>query len=200
MGSVDLNLMVIDAKGDFSYDEVKVKVSSDAMTTDQKVKYISKGQSVQLYSLYQGGFPPYKYFWTPNYNISDTNAAKPIVKPDTSLTYFVQIVDSKGCIGPRDNFTIYLYPTSLKELNSESFAFEIIPNPVSDISTLKFNHQNLAQVRISITDMAGHELKLLEPNGYGEYQIHSSDFKLGIYLVQVYEENNLVGCRRIIMN
>lgn len=200
LGSVDLNLMVIDGKGEFSYDEVKVKVSSNAMTTDQKVRYISKGQSVELYTLYQGGFPPYKYFWTPNYNISDTNAAKPIVNPDTSLTYFVKIVDSKGCIGPRDNFTIYLYPTSLKELNSESVPFEIIPNPVIDISTLKFNNQNLREVRITITDMVGHELKLLELSGFGEYQIHSSDFKSGIYLVQVFEENKLVGRRKIIIN
>jgi len=199
LGSVTLNLMIIDGKGDFSYDEVKVMVSSNVMTTDQKVRYISKGQSVELYTLYQGGFPPYKYTWSPNYNISDTNAAKPIVKPDTSLTYFLKIVDSMGCIGPRDNFTIYLYPTSLTEFEDEKETFEIIPNPVKDISTLKLSKQNMRQVRIIITDMLGHELKLLEPNEFGEQQIHSSDFAMGLYIVQVFEENKLVGLKKIII-
>ncbi|MCG9880127.1 MAG: T9SS type A sorting domain-containing protein [Bacteroidia bacterium] len=200
LGSVDLHLMVIDGKGDFSYDEVKVKVSSNAMTTDQKVRYITKGQSVELYTLYQGGFPPYKYFWTPNYNISDTNAAKPIVKPDTSLTYYLKIVDSVGCIGPMDNFTIYLYPTSLKELNSESVPFEIFPNPVIDFSTLRLKNQGMKQFKVRITDLLGNEYVLLEPSGFGEFKIHNSDFKKGIYLVQVFDENNIVGHRKIFIN
>lgn len=37
------------------------------------------------------------FTWTPNYNISNTNIANPLVSPDVATTYRVRLTDSFGC-------------------------------------------------------------------------------------------------------
>lgn len=43
------------------------------------------------------GTPPYSYSWNPNYNISATNVANPVVAPLVTTTYYVDVTDATGC-------------------------------------------------------------------------------------------------------
>lgn len=199
LSSVKLNLMVIDGKGDFSYDEVNVVVSSNTMTADQKVRYITQGQSVSLYTLYNGGFAPYQYAWYPNYKISDTSSANPVVTPDTSITYFLKIVDAEGCIGPKDNFTVYVYPTGIQAMGVENTAFDIFPNPVVDVSIIRFNYSRSKSVKFLITDLTGREIKTIEPMEFGEFKINKNDLDAGVYVLQVFEDMKFVGRRNFVV-
>ncbi|MFZ1371857.1 MAG: PKD domain-containing protein, partial [Ferruginibacter sp.] len=48
--------------------------------------------TLQLNSTGTGNF-----VWTPNYNISNTNTASPLVSPDVPTTYYVRLTDNFGC-------------------------------------------------------------------------------------------------------
>ncbi len=59
----------------------------------------SGGVPIQGWGL--GGIPPYTYQWTPNNgSLNNTNAAQTFANPDTTTTYFFQVIDDAGCASP----------------------------------------------------------------------------------------------------
>jgi hypothetical protein len=61
---------------------------------------ICTGGSVQLSA--SGGT---KYKWTPSYGLSSDTAQNPVASPDSTLTYYVEVTDAKGCKGS-DSVTV----------------------------------------------------------------------------------------------
>ena len=48
--------------------------------------------------LIAGGYPPYAFYWYPNYFIDDTFAEHPRAYPPNNTTYFLVVTDSFGCV------------------------------------------------------------------------------------------------------
>lgn len=60
-----------------------------------------------------GGSPPYSYLWTPNNgSLSNAFTPGPLANPDSTTTYFLQVVDSAGCVSARvpQKVTVYALP------------------------------------------------------------------------------------------
>jgi hypothetical protein len=97
-------LMVEDATGDIQYDSVKIILSifwiqAIYMLPDT----IYRGDSVPLIGdpYFVNNFPPFEYTISPSHGLSDTTDIYGWAKPDTSITYYLQAVNSVGCISPK---------------------------------------------------------------------------------------------------
>lgn len=64
------------------------------LTLQPKDTLICNIDTLQLNAVGAGSF-----FWTPNYMISNVNIANPLVSPDITTTYRVQLTDAFGCTG-----------------------------------------------------------------------------------------------------
>jgi len=64
------------------------------LTLQPKDTLICNIDTLQLNAVGAGSF-----FWTPNYMISNVNIANPLVSPDVTTTYRVQLTDAFGCTG-----------------------------------------------------------------------------------------------------
>ncbi len=83
-----------------SYDIDVIALQGDAIG-DQ---VICPTESVQLIA--QGGSG---YIWTPTDFLNDPTSATPIANPDTTTTYYVDIINPNGCI-LRDSLTVWVSP------------------------------------------------------------------------------------------
>lgn len=64
------------------------------LTLQPKDTLICNIDTLQLNAVGAGSF-----FWTPNYMISNVNIPNPLVSPDITTTYRVQLTDAFGCVG-----------------------------------------------------------------------------------------------------
>ena len=94
-GSYDVTLISFSDKG--CYDTVTKRLdilNQPPLTLQPKDTLICNIDTLQLNAVGDGSF-----FWTPNYMISNQNIPDPLVSPDVTTTYRVQITDAFGCTG-----------------------------------------------------------------------------------------------------
>lgn len=95
IGSYDVTLISFSDKG--CYDTIVKKIDildQPALTLLPKDTLICNIDTLQLNAIGIGSFN-----WTPNYMISNVNIANPLVSPDVTTTYQVNITDAFGCQG-----------------------------------------------------------------------------------------------------
>jgi len=95
-------LKVEDAAGNVKYDSVRL-INAWIWTLDSYMPpvTIKRGDSIQFYGdiyFYDNNFLPFEYTLSPNYGITDPTDLRGWAKPDTSTTYYLQAVNSVGCI------------------------------------------------------------------------------------------------------
>ncbi len=66
---------------------------------------LCKGQRVQIQSYGTGN-----YSWFPPYNITSTSSSSPIVYPDTTTKYYVNVIGSNGCSN-QDSIVVTISPS-----------------------------------------------------------------------------------------
>lgn len=59
------------------------------------------------------------YSWAPNYNISNTSIANPVVDPDVTTVYTVTVTDANGCVAS-DEVTIQVADTVIAEVSDDA--------------------------------------------------------------------------------
>ena len=91
---------LIDPAGCMNMDSVTITLNPLPITSAEKDTLISKGQSVTL--LASGGIG---YLWNPAEGLSCTDCPNPVASPDQTITYYVWVTDSNGCIS-MDSLTI----------------------------------------------------------------------------------------------
>ena len=58
-----------------------------------------------------GGIPPYTFVWIPNNgSLSGVNFQNPLANPDTTTTYYLQVVDAAGCRSQLAPQQVIVYP------------------------------------------------------------------------------------------
>ena len=123
---VTFHLKVKDAAGNVGYDSVKVI----AATIYSKLPYkppvtIKRGDSIQFYGdIYfdDNAFLPMEYTFSPIEGLTDLHDVHGWAKPDTSTTYYLQVVNSAGCVAKMNYWRINVDTTTLStnSLDSQS--------------------------------------------------------------------------------
>jgi len=98
---------------DTAYADVSIFATSFLNVTADRTE-IRSGEYVHLNATRS---PSYNYYWTPNYNIDNTDIPNPIVNPEVTTTYRLTILDQNLC------------------LNSDSITIKVSDNPC-DASTI----------------------------------------------------------------
>jgi gliding motility-associated-like protein len=95
IGSYTVTLIVYSDKG--CNDSISIPIDildQPPLTLQPKDTLICAIDTLQLNAIGAGSF-----FWTPNYMISNVNIPDPLVSPDITTTYRVQLTDAFGCTG-----------------------------------------------------------------------------------------------------
>ncbi|WP_415060935.1 T9SS type A sorting domain-containing protein [Flavobacterium sp.] len=73
----------------------------------------------------------------------------------------------------------------------------IAPNPAKERTTLHFKN-SLEKVTLSVYDFSGKIIISQEIDGLNEYHLNTSDYPVGVYLVEVKENGKLVGNYKLV--
>ncbi len=98
------HLKVEDANSNIQYDSVNIIQSVFGIHPIYMLPdTIYRGDSVPLIGdpYFVNNFPPFEYTISPSHGLSDTTDIYGWAKPDTSITYYLQAVNSVGCISPK---------------------------------------------------------------------------------------------------
>ena len=102
---------------------------------------------------------------------------------------------SVSTTGQKDIVTIkYDSPLTLSELKENSVY--LYPNPFTDFAEMKLDTENITDISIRIIDMLGNELvneKLIDG------RINRGNLKTGMYILQVFNTNGILGVSNIIV-
>ncbi|MBR9976128.1 MAG: hypothetical protein KFF77_11150 [Bacteroidetes bacterium] len=90
-------LTVTNADGCSASDTVRVQVLDGLPIALPDSLHICPGTSVALPLDVLGGFPPFRYEWSPSDDLSDTGIRNPVATPSLSRWYRVVVTDSLGC-------------------------------------------------------------------------------------------------------
>lgn len=192
--SVRFYLTVNDNAGNTCTDSMQVTFSEFGYLLGECREYIYSGDSVELHHLIFGGIAPYRYAWSPDYNITDTTVANPEVWPETDTTYSLTLTDSVGCItGSSCKIFVNTVPIHPPRAAEE---IRIFPNPVSDASVLKiFKGYNVREVRLY--DDEG-QLIWKEANPNGNIPIGKTIRKAGTYFLKIIDNKGAVTSKKLI--
>jgi hypothetical protein len=100
-------LKVEDAEGRIGYDSVKISNSIFGVHPIYKNPVtIHKGDSVKLFGdiYFDNNFLPLTYTLSPSHGLTDPTNLYGWAKPDTSITYYLQAVNSVGCISGKEEY------------------------------------------------------------------------------------------------
>jgi len=94
-----------------------------------------------------------------------------------------------------DNFTV---SQTLSTNDFVSSKFKVYPNPVNDIVTIS-NQGNIEINKVTVTDINGRTVKLLNLNGVTETRINVSELNAGVYFIKI-DTNEGVATKKIVKN
>ncbi|MCF8255849.1 MAG: T9SS type A sorting domain-containing protein [Bacteroidia bacterium] len=196
--TMKFNLIVIDSLGNFATGFTNVQSRGFAMNLSVKQRYIKIKDTTFLYTSLGGGFPPYKYYWTPNYNISNQNSENPLVWPDTSTRYYLTIIDDIGCVSQRDFVDVHVFPTGLTKSIPDHNKITIIPNPIIDKSTIKFKDNTTIQ-KLQILDVFGRLVYTIILNGNSKIEIEKDLLGVGVFNIIAIDEDNYYQVGKVVV-
>lgn len=115
------NMKVEDASGDVQCDSVKIiDASIWSLNSYMPPRTIKRGDSVQFYGdiyfkdCYNNyNFLPFKYAFSPTYGLSDSIDLYGWAKPDTSTTYYLQVINSAGCVAKMEYLRVIVDTTTV---------------------------------------------------------------------------------------
>jgi gliding motility-associated-like protein len=93
-GNYDITFIVSSSKGCIDTLKRTITITDQPALTISRDTLICSVDTLQLEAVGTGNF-----LWSPNYNISNLNIANPLVSPDVTTTYSVQLTDPFGCVG-----------------------------------------------------------------------------------------------------
>ncbi len=131
------------------------------------------------------------------YNWS-TGATTATATATTAGTYTVTVTSARGCTTTQTASVV----TGINELTNAIQVVRLLPNPNNGAVTLQVSTTDNADVVISINDLAGRELMVMNKemaNGMNSVLINTNDYANGLYFVNVKNgsENNVV---RMVVN
>jgi hypothetical protein len=183
-------LKVTDSEGNTATDSLMVRFSNFAILLVEVRDHISMGDTLTLSDVISGGIPPFKFAWSPNYNISDTTVRHPKASPKVDTNYKLVITDSVGCKA-HGTHKVFVTTTSTMNPSNSEFLSKVVPNPVSYQSIIHFANANNSKVLIRVIDAMGN--LVLEESVIGEqYSLVSKIKHKGSYIYTISNESGLI--------
>ncbi|MBU0586425.1 right-handed parallel beta-helix repeat-containing protein, partial [Candidatus Micrarchaeota archaeon] len=87
--------------------------------------YIISGSNIGGNPTASGGLPPYSYSWSPSTGLSSTTVANPTASITTTMTYEVEVTDSRGC-NVEDEVILYPFDADCATPNAIVFVGETL--------------------------------------------------------------------------
>jgi len=125
------------------------------------------------------------------------------IPPDTLILRFHFISDSiqtNKAGWMIDNILIsWAIMSGINESENNRSQIHIIPNPVDDIATIKFDNSGNEIFNITIYDPLGQIIKIIENIKSNQVEIKRGDFTEGLYFVQLRNDNKILGTGKLII-
>ena len=152
---------------------------------------ICKGDSMQIGS---HNYSFVNYLWSPNFMLSDTAVGTPLVFPDTSTYYFLQVSDTMGnisfdsvLVGVQNCDTTGIEPQidTLRQAQG-SAQYSVYPNPAVGYMIVEFNKLQQQDCIFELYDNIGRKvLETVLKQGESQYELNTSILEAGVYFYKL---------------
>lgn len=139
------------------------------------------------------------YLWSfGDGKIDSGKTVKHTYQKDSIYKISLAVRDTNGCAAFTDT-TITVFTVGVNELQAHTFDIKLYPNPFSNATSLEYNLQESAKTQISIYDLTGNEIAVLQngiqQNGRHKLNINAEKYHLksGIYILKIIAGNYLIS-------
>lgn len=94
---------------------------------------------------------------------------------------------------------IYTDNTGIQNNESLSDFVKVYPNPFSDRTTIKFDNKKREDFTLKLYDIYGQQVYAITGINTGEIEIMKNGLSSGLYLLQLYSNNQLYGSMKILL-
>ncbi len=183
-------LKVEDAMGKVSFDSIKIIQAIFRVKTIYKLPgAITKGDSIQLFGdiYFLNDFLPLTYTLSPSQGLKDSTDVFGWAKPDTSITYYLQAVNSAGCVSEKIYYwhidVIDTTINSVQNYEFKNFGLQFYPNPAKNQINFT-NPFNTKIKKIELIDFSGRVVHIWKAQGLAEKKLNIQPIPPGIYLLK----------------
>ena len=195
--NLKFKLQVVDDSGTQAEDSIKIRFSRFGYLLMDCIAFINQGDTVSLFGNMGLGIEPLSYFWSPNYNISDTSEASPKAWPDTTVNYYVYATDSIGCVSEISSCWISVNTTGIFSIHDDLTNSKVFPNPITNYSTIKLDKVITNDLSIHIISATGQTV-LIDKFYSTPYLIGDKIFNKGIYIYVIKNESGIISYGRFV--
>ncbi len=196
-------LKVEDAEGNIQVDSVSI-IASVFMTGGPYMSPVTiyKGDSVQFFgniSLFSNFEPLTEYKFSPAHGLSDSVDIYGWAKPDTSITYYLEAVNSAGCrSGKIEYWHIEVIDTTTvsNAIFKNQKDIEIFPNPAKDKITLYSQSSRI--LKLEIYDLTGTCVYQNLNVGSNRVELKTDKLSKGMYILKVRDERKKISQKMVI--
>ncbi len=147
---------------------------------------ICSGSSGPLNATAVGGTPAYTYSW--NTGATSSNIS---VSPPFNMNYTLYVTDANGCLGTAITTVTVSSCTGIQQYGIEN-NISVYPNPFSETI---FIQSSSPIDELVITNVLG---EVVKRSKFTNGNFNGHDLNNGIYFIQIFYKNNLIGVKRII--
>jgi hypothetical protein len=201
MGDITLRLTVKDHTGVEEYDSITINSVAILSTLVYYAPIINKGDTIVLpHNEFVYGIEPVTYYWTPDYNISNTTISYPKAWPDSSTTYLVYMIDAIGCQSRKEDIQVTVNH-SLNILNSSENETEswVMPNPINGNSKIYIKTDHFKELQIKILNVNG-QMIFSDHFSTTYYEIGNKIISSGMYIYLISDDNLIITSGQFIKN
>lgn len=148
---------------------------------------ICLGNPGTLNPMVSGGTPAYTYSWSHGANTLGT-----VVSPSVTSNFTLYVTDANGCTSNAVTTVTVDICNGINEYDKNSSGISLYPNPASDIVKIK---SKTTYSHVIITNLIGQKIKTVYTN---DGLITISDLTQGVYFIEVFDKNKLIGNAKLI--
>jgi len=193
-GNVIITLEVIDGNNIACKDTINIYSPTWIITLDDKFREVQKNTPVELYTSVHSGSNILTYLWSPSIGLSNPNIVNPIAITDETRTYYLTITDSAGCQAT-DAFDVIINDTQISDIPNEIKKIKVIETDENIIFEMDvYNNNNLIFYTLNGVKIKEYKFRS------NQLKLNKTDFKSGIYIFKILENNNPLKTGKIAIN
>lgn len=197
-------LKVEDTEGNIQIDSVNIIASVFIVGGPYKPPVtIHKGDSVQFFGnisiLFSNFEPLAEFLFSPPHGLSDPTDIFGWAKPDTSITYYLEAVNSAGCrSGKIEYWHIEVIDTTTvsNAIFKNQKDIVIFPNPAKDKITIYSQSSRI--LKLEIYDLTGTSVYQNLNVGSNRVELKTDKLSKGMYVLKVRDEREKISQKIII--
>lgn len=189
---IHFKLTVTDADGQQASDSLVIRFSQFGYLQIELADSIKQGDSLTLNHTIGNGIGPLRFFWSPDYHLSNTKVEHPKAAPLVDTVYSVYAIDSVGCVSSESIHTVYVEKSSSIKDFQQKLKVKIFPNPINDGTLLSIDENSFKSLELRIISADGKEI--IRKEFYGNSIYIGADIKQsGAYFYLLYHQQELLA-------